>query len=66
MIKVPSFGPIPGLEAFLNALVRYINESDRERLLAQSANEHILLYAPNKDVYKVHIDDTGTLKVDKV
>lgn len=65
-LKVPNFDPTPGLESFLNTLVRYVDNEVRGKLKAQSANEYVLLYAPNKDVYKVTVSDTGVLTVVKV
>ena len=64
--KVPEFGPLPGLTAFLNDFTRYVTEFGRTKMSSTIANEQLLLYGPDKSVYKVYINASGVLITEKI
>jgi hypothetical protein len=65
-IKVPNFGPIPGLTAFLNDLVTSMEKGDKGHLKATGANNSLLLYSPNKSVFEIKVSDAGAITATKI
>jgi len=66
MIKIPEFKIIPQLETTLKEIAREI-ENLRERTISnETANDSVLLQAPDKSVWRVSVGDSGTITTTKL
>lgn len=65
MMKVPEFKD-PAVTKFLTEYIREVDRTNKDVLHSHTANQSLLLYGSGKDVYKITVNDSGTVVATKV
>jgi hypothetical protein len=65
ILNVPEFERVPKLKQFLTDLINAANKDLLAKLDKVTANQSVLLYSPDGNVWKITVDNAGVIHTAK-